>query len=91
MYIYIYIYAFYTLLEINLAPDGDERGNLRMLSTFKCSIYYAMDCIWFLRFFCHYVILERVGSSLHIFSPLLQGACSTLKHCYIIDSIITVN
>lgn len=32
-----------------------------MLSTLKYTIYYAMDCVLLLKFFCHYVILEKVA------------------------------
>lgn len=69
---------FFSPLEINWVPDGNEIKNWEMLSTLKYTIYYAMNCILLLRVFCHYVILERVGFFVHVFfPPVPQGACST--------------
>lgn len=66
-------------LEIHWVSDGNEIENWEMLSILKYTFYYIMHCILLLRFFCHYVILERIGFFLHVWSPRpsLQGACST--------------
>lgn len=44
-----------------------------MLSALKYTIYYVMSCVLLMRFFCHYVILERVGFFLYmvLLPPLL--------------------
>lgn len=71
---------FFSPLEINWVPDGNEIKNWEMLSTLKYTIYYAMNCILLLRFFCHYVILERVGFFVHVFfSPLFSRELVVLK------------